>query len=161
MKNKPYFLAVGLLLASLADCFCEPAITRQPTNQSVSLGAFASFRVTATSTNPPLSYQWRFQGADISAAITNSLSMTNVQLTKAGGYDVVVADMSSSVTSLVATLAVDPTFTKITTGNIVTDRNSYWNGSWADYDNDGNLDLFVGTWYGSKTNYQIGRASCR
>src|SRR5205814_7837013 len=105
------------------------------------------------STNPPLSYQWRFQGADISAAITNSLSMTNVQLTKAGGYDVVVADMSSSVTSLVATLAVDPTFTKITTANIVTDRNSYWNGSWADYDNDGNLDLFVGTWYGSKTNY--------
>jgi len=81
------------------------------------------------------------------------LSMTNVQLTNAGGYDVVVADMSGSVTSSVATLTVDPTFTKITTGSIVTDKNSYWNGSWADYDNDGYLDLFVGTWYGSKTNY--------
>ena len=142
-----------MFLAALLNAFGQPIIRRQPTNQSVSLGANVSFRITATSTNPPPSYQWRFQGADISAAITNSLSMTNVQLTSAGGYDVVVADMSGSVTSFVATLTVDPTFTKITTGSIVTDKNSYWNGSWADYDNDGYLDLFVGTWYGSKTNY--------
>src|SRR5438876_11222860 len=117
MKIRMHSLAAGLFMATLADCFGQPTITRQPTNQSVSLGANVSFRITATSTNPPPSYQWRFQGADISAAITNSLSMTNVQLIDAGGYDVVVADMSGSVTSFVATLTVDPTFTKITTGS--------------------------------------------
>lgn len=37
----------------------------------------------------------------------------------------------------------DGTFTKITTGVIVTDGGNSVGGSWADYDNDGDLDLFV------------------
>lgn len=37
----------------------------------------------------------------------------------------------------------DATFTKITTGDIVTDGGNSWSGSWGDYDNDGDLDLFV------------------
>ncbi|PYJ98404.1 MAG: hypothetical protein DME23_12165 [Verrucomicrobia bacterium] len=143
MKNRTHFLVSGMFLAALLNAFGQPIITRQPTNQSVSLGANVSFRITATSTNPPLSYQWRFQGADISAAITNSLSMTNVQLTNAGGYDVVVADVSGSMTSKSAVLDVDPTFTKITTGPVVTDGGSSAQGAWADYDGDGYLDLFV------------------
>ena len=36
-----------------------------------------------------------------------------------------------------------PDFVKIATGAIVTDANASWSGSWADYDNDGDLDLFV------------------
>jgi hypothetical protein len=39
---------------------------------------------------------------------------------------------------------ITTTFTKVTTGPIVTDRASSWGGSWADYDGDGFLDLFVG-----------------
>ncbi|MCH8010807.1 MAG: VCBS repeat-containing protein [Candidatus Marinimicrobia bacterium] len=37
----------------------------------------------------------------------------------------------------------DGTFTKITEGDIVKDEGSFLSISWGDYDNDGNLDLFV------------------
>ncbi|PYJ79835.1 MAG: hypothetical protein DME22_24875 [Verrucomicrobia bacterium] len=127
--------------------------TNKLLNQSVSLGATTGFRVTATTTNPPLNFQWRFNAMELGGQTTNAVTLTNIQTNNAGGYDVVVADVSGSITSQVATLTVDTTFTKITTGSIVTDKNDYWNGSWADYDNDGYLDLFVGTWFNSKTNY--------
>ncbi|MCT4582895.1 MAG: FG-GAP-like repeat-containing protein [Flavobacteriales bacterium] len=37
----------------------------------------------------------------------------------------------------------DGTFSKVTTGAIVTDLGTSISGTWGDYDNDGNLDLFV------------------
>jgi hypothetical protein len=43
----------------------------------------------------------------------------------------------------------DGTFTKITTGPIVTDSTSSIAGAWEDFDNDGNLDLFVSQSTGS------------
>lgn len=39
------------------------------------------------------------------------------------------------------------TFTKITTGSIVTDGGNSTGGSWCDYDNDGDLDLFVANYF--------------
>src|SRR5262249_33224535 len=153
MKTKQLLIVIIPTVGLNSSAFGQPTITRQPTNQSVSLGASATFRVTATTTNPPLTFQWRFNGVEQYGAITNLLTLTNIQANKAGNYDVLVADVSGSVTSRIATLTVDTTFTKITTGVIVTDKNDYWNGSWADYDNDGYLDLFVGTWYGSSINY--------
>jgi hypothetical protein len=44
-------------------------------------------------------------------------------------------------------------FTKVTSGEIVTTKGLYWNGSWGDYDNDDWLDLFVGSAYESERNY--------
>ena len=46
----------------------------------------------------------------------------------------------------------DGTFTKITTGSIVTDSSSADGCAWADYDNDGFLDLFVSQ-YNAQGNY--------
>jgi len=57
---------------------------------------------------------------------------------------VVVTDSSCSVTSLVARAEVDPTFTMITTGPIVTDTGTAAGVAWGDYDNDGFPDLLVG-----------------
>jgi hypothetical protein len=48
------------------------------------------------------------------------LILTNLTLAHAGDYVVVVTNASGAVTSRVAKLEVDPTFTKITTGVIVT-----------------------------------------
>jgi hypothetical protein len=114
-----------------------------PTNSSVSLGANVTMRVTAGGT-PPLGYQWCVNGTALSGQTKNPLSLTNVQSVDAGAYAVVVTNVAGAVTSQVATLSVDPTFTKITSGAIVTDRGLFTSSSWADYDNDGFLDLLVG-----------------
>ena len=69
--------------------------------------------------------------------------MTYVQLPNVGGYSVAVTDTSGSVTSRVARLEVDPTFTMITAGPVVTDTGTSVNAAWGDYDNDGFVDMMV------------------
>src|SRR5260370_1072292 len=121
-------LVVGLLLvlACLPDEFAQaqttpPTITSQPRSQSVSLGANVTFRVTASGTPSP-SFQWRWNDTAVGAAATNStLALTNLTLTQAGGYSAVVSNDGGAITSAVAVLDVDPTFTKITTGLIATE----------------------------------------
>ena len=49
--------------------------------------------------------------------------------------------------------AAGATFTQITSGDIVNVPAYYWGGCWGDYDDDGWLDLFVGSSYESATNF--------
>ena len=83
-----------------------PSITAQPASTSVTAGGSASFSVAATGSPAP-AYQWQKGGTDITGATSATLSLTNVQNTDAGTYDVVVSNSSGSVTSVSATLTVN------------------------------------------------------
>jgi hypothetical protein len=49
--------------------------------------------------------------------------------------------VASLVAMPAAEVVTNATFTKITTGNIVSDHGNTYSGAWADYDNDGFIDL--------------------
>jgi hypothetical protein len=99
-----------------------PSIIGQPTDQTVLVGAQASFTVTATG-SIPLSYQWfdasgtmlvdgntTSGGATISGALTSTLTLTGVQAGDSGNnYYVTVSNPAGSVDSSRANLfAVNP-----------------------------------------------------
>ena len=128
-----------------------PVISQQPSpaTNSVSLGASLTNRVVATSTNGPVRYQWRMDGAEILGATNTTLVLTNIQVADAGAYAALVADASGAILSNPWTVGVDATFTKITRANVVSV--SGYGTAWADYDRDGFPDLFIGTTVGNPT----------
>lgn len=101
-------------LTLLALAFCSatllaPAqaleILSPPANASAGIGDTVQFSVLAQGA-PPLRYQWRAKGADLPGETASSLALTNVQLSQAGSYSVVVADTNGSVVSASAILRV-------------------------------------------------------
>ena len=83
-----------------------PAITSQPASVMVNLGGNTTFTVAASGTSP-LSYQWWFNSTNKLLAATNAtLNLSNVQVTNAGNYLVVVTNSYGMVTSSNATLTV-------------------------------------------------------
>jgi hypothetical protein len=90
-----------------------PNITASPTNVSVGVGSSATFRVQAAG-KAPLNYYWRFNGTNIAGATTSSYTIANVQLSKAGGYSVLVSNAYASVTGGPAFLSV---LAPLTNGN--------------------------------------------
>lgn len=137
----------SLALWTLALFWCvttfaqtAPSITKQPVGASRSLGDRYVFRVTVTGERP-FTYQWHHNGRALVNATNDALIFANITLAHAGDYTVTVSNASGSVVSELVTLDVDATFTKITTGPIVADT-GFW-PSWADYDGDGWIDLFI------------------
>jgi hypothetical protein len=92
--------------------YVPPTITTQPASQALIQGQTAAFTVTANGT-APFGYQWNVNGTSISDATNTSLTLTNIQLTDAGSYAVIVTNIAGSATSSVATLTVyvPPTIT--------------------------------------------------
>jgi hypothetical protein len=84
----------------------SPAITGQPVSQVFSVGDSATFYVTAVGA-PPLTYQWRMNGDDISRATNSSLPLKNIQTNQTGSYSVVVKNKYGSIISSNAILDVD------------------------------------------------------
>jgi hypothetical protein len=81
-----------------------PAINTQPLSQHVPVGGTLSLFVGATGTT--LNFQWQKDGFDISAANASSLLNTNVGLTDAGSYTVIVSNPLNTITSAVAIVDV-------------------------------------------------------
>ena len=94
-----------------------PVITTQPTNQTVTVGQTATFGVTTSGTQP-LIYQWQFGGTNILNATNATLTLTNVQMTQAGNYSVLVTNIAGSTnsTSAVLTVLLPPTITTTISG---------------------------------------------
>jgi hypothetical protein len=133
-----HLLRAGLIASATASLLAQPTITSQPKSQSVSLGATVTFRVRATGT-APLSYRWRHGEAELAGASTNSLVLTDVQLAQVGDYRAEVTDNTDSGQSS-RHPGVYPTFTKITTGSIVSEKGEFHCAP-GRYDNDGWSDL--------------------
>jgi hypothetical protein len=83
----------------------RPSITTPPVARTVRQGFNTSFSVIAGGT-APFVYEWRVGGVVIPASNTNLLSLTNVQPSAAGAYEVVVANCSGSITSTPVNLTV-------------------------------------------------------
>ena len=82
-----------------------PTITNQPASQIASQGDDITFAVGADGTLP-LSYQWRFNLADISGATSSSYTRSNVQPAHIGSYSVVVSNSAGFTTSSNAALTL-------------------------------------------------------
>jgi enediyne biosynthesis protein E4 len=88
------------------------------------------------------SFQWRFEGDDLAGQTNSILVLTNLVAEQDGRYSVVVSNASLVVTNFTY-LTIDPTFTKVTEGPVVTDQVKSWAGMFGDYDGDGLPDLVV------------------
>ncbi|MGC3956452.1 MAG: immunoglobulin domain-containing protein [Verrucomicrobiota bacterium] len=82
-----------------------PVITNQPVNQAAAQGDNATFTVGADGTLP-LSYQWRFNLADISGATSATYTRSNVQPAHIGSYSVIVSNSAGLTTSSNVTLSL-------------------------------------------------------
>jgi hypothetical protein len=121
--------SLGAVLSARATLTVQtpPSIVSHPQDRLIPPGETAIFTVTAQGT-PPLRYQWRFNGADMTGETNTILAISNVQTNKEGLYSVQVSNAYGTTNSQTATLtvrsvpivAVQPRSTNVFTGSTVT-----------------------------------------
>src|SRR5262249_29249744 len=93
-------------LVSLAPAdVLAPQIIGQPVAQVAALRQIATFSVLVADAN--VTFQWKFNGANIDGATGDSLLLTAVSAANVGQYTVVVPNSAGSVTSVPATLTLE------------------------------------------------------
>jgi hypothetical protein len=80
-----------------------PSITTQPQSQTVGQGSNVTLTIGASGSPPPV-YQWRTNMVNFSGQSGTNLLISNFQSINQGNYDVVVTNITGSVTSSVAVL---------------------------------------------------------
>jgi tartrate-resistant acid phosphatase type 5 len=90
----------------------RPVVISQPQSQTVKSGLSATFTVVADG-DPPLRYQWRFEGTPLPDRTNAVLTLTNVQGTHSGNYSVVISNAHGFTISSNAflTVIIRPAFT--------------------------------------------------
>jgi autotransporter-associated beta strand protein len=86
-------------------------IITQPTNQFVAVGDSPTLSVLAAG-GTGITYQWRFNGANIPTGTNAALPVPNITTNQAGNYDVIVSNAQGGMTN--STVAV------VTVGNLFT-----------------------------------------
>lgn len=109
----------------------------------------------ANSSGGRLNFLYRNTGGGTFAKVTTGRQSTDVGTSRGvnwvdydddGDLDLFVANESDENDFLYRNMRLESgvdTFQRVTTGPLVTSGGSSWSGSWADYDNDGDQDLFV------------------
>lgn len=82
-----------------------PYLIQQPQSQVSPQGGTATFTAIRAG-NAPATYQWKFNGNNVSGATSNVLTLTNIALTNEGSYTVVVSNAAGSTLSSNAVLTV-------------------------------------------------------
>jgi hypothetical protein len=100
-----------------------PFITNQPVSVTINPGQSALFFVGVLADTNNLTYQWSFNGSELSDATRSSLTITNAQSTDAGSYSVAVSNAfggtisSNAILSLYPAIITSPTNTTVLAGS--------------------------------------------
>jgi kumamolisin len=94
-------LAAAILVIS------PPTITTQPQNATLTVGASFTLNVTAAGTGP-FSYQWFLNGTAVAGQTSRSFTKVNAQVADAGSYTVLVSNSAGNISSVAATVVVNP-----------------------------------------------------
>jgi hypothetical protein len=84
----------------------RPSISSQPASQTVNEGATVSFTVGTSFPDPSIVYQWLLDGSELTDETNSTLRITDVNVSDAGIYSVILSNLLGSVTSSNATLTV-------------------------------------------------------
>ena len=98
------------LLLTVTDSL--PYIVSQPGGAQISVGGSATFAVSARG-SLPLSYQWRFNGQNISGATNSMLTLSNLNYNQTGYYDVAVSNPFGTSVSAKVLLSVGQTSVQV------------------------------------------------
>ncbi|MBT5717091.1 MAG: PQQ-binding-like beta-propeller repeat protein [Opitutae bacterium] len=85
--------------------FVTIAITKQPESQEILAGRTVQFKVETTG-NPPLKYQWKFNGLPLDGSDGPALELNNVKESFSGEFTVTITNEHGEVTSEPAVLTV-------------------------------------------------------
>jgi len=104
-----------------------PVISQEPTPAAATryLNGDVTFSVSAGGT-APISYQWNYGSAPISGATASSLTLSSLQASNAGSYDVVVKNPYGTNTSSNAVLTVIVPATNYASAMVALGPTAYW-----------------------------------
>ncbi len=136
--------AAGNPLSRAAATTAPPLILRQPVQQVVEPGHAATFSVTLADPRGA-TFQWKFNGANLTGATGDSLRVANVAAANEGSYTVTVTNGSGSVTSGGAMLWIDSDGDGLPDTWEIANFGNLAQNALGDFDGDGvsNLDEFL------------------